>query len=256
MRKSWTHVALRNVLGLLAFSVFETTVFCFAAPGDDSSQKSKAPERCVRVIYMVSKDREVKREYVQAIEKAARSVQTWYAVQLGGRTFRLHDPVVEVVKSDKEAKWFTENPNKSLKDNWGFLNTLAETKRLCDFERNRERFLYVVYSDGPGNKGRAMPGFVYLPEDDLLGLLGKHPRQKDPRRWVGGLAHELGHGLGLKHPEDTKKHYSAIMWAGFYGKYPKGAYLTDEDKNILSESPLIQAVNEDSTEKKPREQPQ
>lgn len=249
-RKHWIAIILKNVLGLSIVSAFATTGFCLNTAGDDSSSHSKVPERCVRIIYMVSKDREMKKEYVKAVEKAAQSVQKWYAEKLGGRTFRLHDPIVEVVKSDKGAMWFTENPNDSHRDNWGFLNTLAETKRLCDYEKNREQFVYVVYSDGPGDKGRAIPGFVYLPEDDLLGLVGNHPTQKDVQRWVGGLAHEVGHGLGLKHPKDTKKDYTAIMWAGFYGEYPERAYLTDEDRKILSESPFTQAPDKDSAEGK------
>ncbi len=93
-------------------------------------------------------------------------------------------------------------------------------------------------------QGRAIPGFAYLPEDDLLGLVGKHPTQKDPVRWVAGMGHELGHALGLPHPRDTKKHYDALMWAGFYGKYPDHCYLTDEDKAILARSPFIMAPAE------------
>ena len=78
-----------------------------------------------------------------------------------------------------------------------------------------------------------------LPEDDLLGLIGKHPTQKSIKRWVAGLGHELGHAFGLPHPKDTKKHHDAIMWAGFYGKYPDKAYLTEEDKSTLMKSPFF-----------------
>ena len=53
------------------------------------------------------------------------------------------------------------------------------------------------------------------------------------------MGHELGHALGLPHPRDTKKHYDALMWAGFYGKYPDRCYLTDEDKIILARNPFI-----------------
>ncbi len=201
--------------------------------------ETNQPSSCVRFIYMVSSDREVKEEYTKAIEDAARSIQKWYAGQLDGAGFALHDPIVEVIKSDKSAAWFTENPCRTHRDNWGFRNSLSELTRLCGARPGRDGFAWVVYSDGPGNKGRAIPGYAYLPEDDLLGLVGRHPTQKDPNRWIGGLGHELGHALGLPHPKDTKKHHRAIMWAGFYGYYPNGAYLTDEDKAILAKNPLI-----------------
>jgi hypothetical protein len=86
---------------------------------------------------------------------------------------------------------------------------------------------------------RGTSGVTCLPEDDLLGLVGKHPTQKNPARWVGGLGHELGHAFGLPHPADTVRDADAIMWAGFYGKYPDKAYLTESDKKILLQSPFF-----------------
>tara|TARA_R100000750_G_C2335507_1_gene91919 strand:+ start:288 stop:1241 length:954 start_codon:yes stop_codon:yes gene_type:complete len=203
--------------------------------GDDD----KPTIRRVRVIYLVSQDREENIEYTAAIEHAIRDLQKWYGRQLNGPTFRLNDPVVEVVKSDKDAEWFYGHPNGSLKDNWGFTNTLDEAKRLLDAKLNDPKFVWVIYSDGPGNKGRGGSGVTCLPENDLLGLVGNHPTQKSKLRWIAGLGHELGHAFGLPHPEDTIMHANAIMWAGMYGQYPDNTYLTDEDKMKLMRSPFF-----------------
>ncbi len=78
-----------------------------------------------------------------------------------------------------------------------------------------------------------------LPEDDLLGLVGQHPEQKDVKRWIAGLGHELGHAFGLEHPRDTEKYGDTIMWMGIYGKYPDKTYLTPEDKGILMKRPFF-----------------
>lgn len=196
-------------------------------------------QRRVRVIYLVSRDREVNADYEAAIEHAIEDLQKWYGKQLKGPTFVLSDPVVEVVRSNREAKWFYQNPNGRNQDNWGFYNTLEEAGRLVGAKHDDPNFVWVIYSDGPGNKGRGGNGVTCLPEDDLLGLVGKHPTQKNRLRWIAGLGHELGHAFGLPHPKDTQKHADAIMWTGIYGKYPDNTYLTEQDKKTLRRSPFF-----------------
>jgi hypothetical protein len=195
--------------------------------------------KSVRIIYLVSADRNVREDFRKGIETAAKDLQGWYGKQLGGPTFRLNDPVVEVAKSDKDAKWFYSHPNGKNKDDWGFNNGLAEARRLVGARHGDPQNIWVIYSDGPGNKGRGGGGVTVLPEDDLLGLVGQHPEQKDVKRWIAGLGHELGHAFGLEHPRDTAKHADAIMWMGIYGKYPDHTYFTDEDKAVLMRSPFF-----------------
>ena len=203
----------------------------------------------VRVVYLVSADRSVREDFRKGIETAATNLQAWYAGQLGGPTFRLNDPTVEVVKSDKDARWFYSHPNGANQDDWGFNNGLAEARRLVGARYGDPQYVWVIYSDGPGNKGRGGGGVTVLPEDDLLGLVGQHPTQKDVKRWIAGLGHELGHAFGLAHPRDTKKDSDAIMWMGIYGKYPDRTYLTGEDKGILMKSPFFFRPNGESVVK-------
>ena len=214
-------------------------LLCFVSFVIADSTGVRPRPKSVRVIYLVSADRPVRKDFAKGIETAAKDLQRWYGKQLGGPTFRLNDPVVEVVKSDKKAEWFYGHPNGNHKDNWGFNNGLAEARRLVGARLGDPDYIWVIYSDGPGNKGRGGGGVTVLPEDDLLGLIGKHPTQKDVARWIAGLGHELGHAFGLPHPADTKKHRDAIMWMGIYGKYPDGAYLTEEDKATLLKSPFF-----------------
>lgn len=195
--------------------------------------------RRVRVVYLVSADRTEVKEYTAAIDHAIRDLQQWYGKQLNGVTFRLRDPVVEVVQSGKPATWFSSHTNGSRQDDWGYNNTLAEARQLVGAKHFDPKFVWVLYSDGPGNKGRGGSGVTCLPEDDLLGLVGKHPRQKDKSRWIAGLGHELGHAFGLPHPKDTAKYADALMWTGIYGKYPDKTYLTEEDKQRLLKSPFF-----------------
>ena len=155
---------------------------------DATSQVASGPmtvlrPRSVRIVYLVSADRPVRDDFKTAIETAAKDLQAWYAKQLGGPSFRLNEPVVEVLKSDKKAKWFYSHPNGDSEDDWGFNNGLAEAQRLIGARQDDPQFVWVIYSDGPGNKGRGGNGVAVLPEDDLLGLVGQHPEQNGSPAW-------------------------------------------------------------------------
>ncbi len=204
----------------------------------------------VRVIYLVSADREERADYKAAIEMAILDIQKWYKKQMNGRTFRLNEPIVEVLRSNQPANWFTGTPIPGVGEgDWGFQHALSEIKRLLPNESIPGNYTWVMYSDGPGSSGRGGGQICYLPEDDFLGLTGRHPTQPDIPRWIAGLGHEIGHAFGLPHPSDTKKHADAIMWTGIYGKYPDQTYLTPEDKAHLRKSPFF-LTNEEIANRK------
>lgn len=220
----------------------KATIISLSVIGLCLGLKIKAQDQApsVRVIYLVSADRQERADYKAAIEMAILDIQKWYRKQLNGRTFRLNEPIVEVLKSNQPANWFTGTPIPGVGEgDWGFQHTLSEIKRLLPNESIPGNYTWVMYSDGPGSSGRGGGQICYLPEDDFLGLTGQHPTQKDIPRWIAGLGHEIGHAFGLPHPQDTKKHADAIMWTGIYGKYPDQTYLTPEDKAHLSKSPFF-----------------
>jgi hypothetical protein len=103
---------------LCCLAVFSMMVAMGAAPVDQ--------DKTVRMVYLVSKDRDVRADYQKAVEGAIRELQGWYARQLNGPTFKLHNPVVEVAHSAQPANWFYSHTNGTDPDMWGFNNTLAE----------------------------------------------------------------------------------------------------------------------------------
>lgn len=166
---------------------------------------------------------------------------------MNGLTFTLNTPIVEVIESDKNASYFYSNSSNKDPGNWGFFNGFNEVSRILGAKFNDDNYRWVIYSDGPGDKGRGGSGVCVMPEDDLLGLMGNHPTQTDKNRWIGGSGHELGHAFGLEHPNNTILHYNALMWHGFE-KYPDEAYLTEEDKSLLINSPFFKTIRSYSEE--------
>jgi hypothetical protein len=217
---------------LLYCFVLLTAINCTNAQKETTaSAKQPFVEKSVRFVYLVSKDRKHNPAYEKAIAMAAKDIQGWYKKQLKGYTFKLNDPIVEVAYSEKKADYFYSNPNGEDKTTWGYNNTYEEA------QKGDKDYIWVIYSDGPGDRGRGGNSVCIMPEDDLLGLTGKHVQQPDIKRWIGGLGHEAGHAFGLPHPDDTKKDNDALMWAGLYnGKYPDICYLTPQDKENLSNS--------------------
>ena len=91
--------------------------------------------------------------------------------------------------------------------------------------------------------GRGGNSNAWLGAWDLVGLTDpeySHCGQRiyGPNRWIGGLAHEMGHAFGLPHPPGCDEGLStcdhgALMATG-YADWPN-TYLRDDEKEVLLE---------------------
>jgi len=229
------------------------------------------PEKTVRLIYLVPKDREEKKEYKDALNHAYKNIQNWYLRELNYRRtfsfFHSNGDLVDVITSRENENWFSNNAGDDI---WIIL-----TKATIEAERilgqRPENEIWVIYIDanrklnqcdytdsGGLEGGGGYPGLTVMHSDDLLGLIenGKdvvcksYPEfDNNLWRWVGGGAHELGHSFGLDHPSDLGRicdKVSCVMEDG-YTDYPN-TYLTDSGKVILknnsvfSNFPIINSV--------------
>lgn len=192
----------------------------------------------VRVIYLIPKGKSKNQDFVSALEKGIINVQEWYKSQLGV-TFKLHTPTVEILKSNCEPDWFLyypcNNPHNYKSPHFNsYYNSKLECK-LLGLKDYDEKFTWVCYLDG-GFQGCGLNSFAFLPIEDLLNLtLEINFNKNENCRWVGGLAHELGHALGLndlKNYTNDYKEEEYLMGSGFVN-FPN-TELTNEDKEILT----------------------
>ena len=185
-----------------------TVVGLVAALFSSSSAEAQghALPMSVRVVYCVPTDREVREEYLKAIEAGIVEMQQFYYRNLFGKTFLLNSPIVEVYHAANRAQWYTDhvpeaNPNTEHR-HYVFENLSREVRRTLGARRNDPKHTWIFYIDCPPGWGLGTQGFCIMCDADLLGLAGLSQEDKRVSRWIGGVGHEFGHALGLPHPPD------------------------------------------------------
>lgn len=191
----------------------------------------------VRLAYLIPSDRTYDPDVAWGMERAARHLQIFYQQQLGGdHTFTLHNPVVEVVRSDKPASYFAPN---------AFYGVGDEVKTLLNAMGDGLANVWAVYFDVvPTSATGGLTGLATLPHGDVLGIKGGDLTQPISR-WVGGLGHELGHAFGLPHPDGCDANQSlpdcnSLMYLG-YLTYPN-TYLAAVQKPLLTNGPFVSSA--------------
>ena len=246
--------AIFGVMRMRGFQWFFVLMGLFGGAGT-AAPAGAAPS--VQIIYLVPADRKVSETYRTAVEVGVRHFQGWLSEQLKGSTFRLADPPVRVVKSEKNAVWF-----RSAERHTGYAafyaNTVDELTRMGVARRDDPALRFLVYVDADhacGQSGAGGNGIAVVTANDLRGLAGERivpacekangAEIPGPCRWVGGIGHEFLHTIGLSHPDrspscqTTQCRAEALMMQG-YVSYPR-AILLEEEKAQVLRSPFIGA---------------
>jgi hypothetical protein len=207
-----------------------------------------AVELVVRVVYLVPSDRGVREEFTTATAAAIAHVQRWYWERMGNRkTFRLHEPAAEVVKLSHDSGWYSSHAVEADRTQWFWQNALADGFAATGGRFGDDRNRWVFYIDAENDRDQAVggnAGVALLPHHDLMGLIGQSifPGEHEVCRWVGGLAHELGHAFELPHPPGYEtfvfdRSAGSLMAYGFRA-YPE-TFLNPEDLARLDASPFF-----------------
>ncbi|MGH9944556.1 MAG: hypothetical protein ACRD9R_19585 [Pyrinomonadaceae bacterium] len=214
--------------------------------GVTSTRAAAAALPRIRVLYLVPTDIDPRPGALEVIERAVRHLQHWYREQLDNeKTFTLHSPVVELVRADHDAAWFSEHESHADKNMRFWLNATNEAFALAGGSFNDPQNIWNIYLDADEKPGQVMggaQGVCLMPRNDVRGLLGQNTGKVC--RWVGGFGHELGHALGLPHPpgcgepgNEDNHECQSLMYLG-YTNYDD-TFLRDADKVRLDTSPFF-----------------
>ncbi|VGO11707.1 hypothetical protein PDESU_00253 [Pontiella desulfatans] len=237
------------------------------------------PRECLHLVYVTNRDRPPLADYENRVHRMMVDVQDFYRTEMarnghGPKTFRLDLGVdgkanVHLVTLDWDfdphRKFTPGELRPAIAETLSRKGIDIEQEYLVVFEnaywKDGDTWTYDVVYTGSGNP---VKGATWVADHEWL-----DPRNLDPKRkerindrghrmaigqfnvkMIGGVAHELGHGLGLPHNRETeaesKRLGKALMGAGNYtyrqerlGSKPHGSFLTPAHAFILSLHPLF-----------------
>ena len=198
-------------------------------PGyNGGSTPQDPPTKTVRVWLLRPSDVPYDQRYPDGIAGVMREAQRYYRQELG-KTFRLNEPVVQVVTGEHVKSWYENTPNGGERYWWAVFNMQQELLRRFGLSDPDSRWINVgeVIAEGPGAGGGGGGGWVILCQHDADGAAGMNGPMN---RWYGGMVHELGHAFGLPDSSSTD---GTPMSASFYD-YPNTHFNQSQKTSILN----------------------
>ena len=246
---------------------------------------TRAPHQSVIIVYFNPADRECQPGYQERIDRVMTDIQDWYRDEMerngfGPMTFPLERDVdghlvIHVVQGDRAYACGAIPTTGEIRDDQ-VKRLMTERGIDIDHEHiiifqnltfvNEKEGETVLHSwapycgGGDWQSGTAwVIDFAFL---DSLNLPKKSPAILDDGKrrytlgrymmtYIGGIAHEFGHALGLPHNEQTKEQLEelgyTLMGSGNYHLFAeranegKGSFLSKAHATILSSHPLFRS---------------
>jgi hypothetical protein len=269
-----------------------TTVATAGQTGQDpaaTTTETRTPHQHVYIVYLNPADRECLPDYQERLDRVMTEIQAWYRDELerngfGPLTFPLERDqdghlVIHVVKSSRSYAQGEEITTKEMRDNQ--VKPALRTKGIDIDQEHIIIFANSIFVSGDDQEkilhssshycggGNHRSGTAWVTDFELLDPLNlpkKTPKILDGGRrpytlgkyvvtYMGGVAHEFGHSLGLPHNEQTEEQLEelgyTLMGSGNYHLFgerageEKGAYLSKPHATILSSHPLFKRNTKD-----------
>ena len=215
---------------------------------------STRTEGTVRVLYVSPADRQFRADYREVITHAIVDVQSWYRRQMGGLTFQLYDATPEWCQMSEDSEYYSH-----ADDIWAEVLEDVQHCAPAAGVGQMSDFIWVLYVDAEeacddysAALGAGWWGLTLLGGIDLNRMangggtweycdIGAYDRPF--LGYLGGLAHEFGHTLGIPHPPGCDEGHPIcgddpeLMGAGV-DAYPD-AYLRFDDKEQVIRSRFV-----------------
>jgi hypothetical protein len=207
-----------------------------AGPSTDrAGDRDDAASTALRFVYFVEADQEHDPEARGLIEEQARRLQEFWYEQFGG-TFRLAEPVVDVVFGARDAAWYDETPVGDDERWYRLTNIRTEVQVELGLDPDEDtRVVTYPAARIDGRVGAHRYDGAWMDGDDITciaGAIATTPYSIDyPANCLATVAHELGHVYGLGHEGEK----TGCMQFGFY-QHVMGSELcsfSDEDRRAV-----------------------
>lgn len=224
--------------------VDQTTQFTTGTRSHSAPFAATLAAGSIRAVYAYPTDRAPSAQYRDAVQMAVEHIQGWYQQQLGGETFSIYDTSPQTCALPRASAYYREDP-------WDRVQTDIQACVPAHFgDPDYDWVIYADVDDGcnlPGRLGAGWDSLTMLPRADLAGLTAHdtgidgcgQPRPVYPiSRWIGGLAHEVGHTFNIPHPPGCEAGLpacdaAALMWQG-YVAYPATYFSATERVRLLA----------------------
>jgi hypothetical protein len=199
----------------------------------------QSPANTLRVLYLIPNDKILQPESLPAIEKSITRIQEFFKIKLDGYSFKLHMPLIEVVNIKENSSVFHLPIANTEEKSWGCVNTYNIASKYTVNKKYDGSNIWIIFVDTPMFWGMNMGNVVCLSNQHLNGLTYPNRKFSPDIDFTGGIAHEIGHALGLSHPENLKNDDLSLMGYGWARDFYSNATLSEVEVNLLRKSVFL-----------------